>query len=449
MEIIVGDIYSMVASGKNYAKEIEIIRSICRARPDGYKFMPKYRDGYWDGYISLMHGYSKFPTGLLPLVVSVLESHGIDITIKRDHNTIPYIKVEPDFLRGITLRDYQVDAANIMLSKGRGVAKMATNSGKTEVMAAIIKALDFPNTVVVLHRKELMYQTAQRFEDRLNAYVGMIGDGIKHSSYITVAMIQTLSRINDLHNYIPDTQLVMVDECHHASSSQMMDVLCKINGQYRYGFSGTPLKYDVLSDMKLMAVTGDIIVETSNEFLITEGFSATPKVEIFVVEGDGWNMNYHEAYKSYIVENKGRNNAIKHFALKDTSGTTLILVNQIKHGKILKELIPGAVFVTGSDTTEYRQNVLDIMRKQSGIFIATPIFDEGVDVPSVDTVILAGGGRSHVKLLQRIGRGMRKKSGNNRLLIVDFIDDTNKYLLKHSEDRIELYYDEKFETTLV
>jgi superfamily II DNA or RNA helicase len=90
------------------------------------------------------------------------------------------------------------------------------------------------------------------------------------------------------------------------------------------------------------------------------------------------------------------------------------------------------------------------MRDHSGVFIASPIFDEGIDVPRVDTVILACGGKSYVKLLQRIGRGMRKKDdGKNELIIIDFIDDTNKYLLKHSDRRIKTYVSEGFDAKVV
>lgn len=101
------------------------------------------------------------------------------------------------------------------------------------------------------------------------------------------------------------------------------------------------------------------------------------------------------------------------------------------------------------DSTERRKEVLDMLRAGSGIVISSPIFDEGVDIPSLDCVILAGGGKSQVKLLQRIGRGMRHKDGDNTMKIYDFLDDTNKILLRHSEKRIETYASEGFKTKLI
>jgi superfamily II DNA or RNA helicase len=124
----------------------------------------------------------------------------------------------------------------------------------------------------------------------------------------------------------------------------------------------------------------------------------------------------------------------------------LILVTRIDHGLELQKMIEGSVFISGSDTTEFRQETIQKMRESKfGVYIATTIFDEGVDIPSVDTVILAAGGKSHVRLLQRIGRGMRHKEGLNQLIIHDFLDDTNMYLLSHSEERIDTYAKEGFQ----
>jgi hypothetical protein len=244
---------------------------------------------------------------------------------------------------------------------------------------------------------------------------------------------------------------IAVHNCHHISSNQMMDVLFSIPGSYRYGFSGTPLKYDVLSDMKLVAATGDILYETTNKFLIEAGYSAVPKVRMHVVESDDlvdWEMNYQDAYNTLIVNNHTRNTVIAKQA-SESSGIVLILVNRIDHGKILHEMIPNSVFVSGSDSTEDRNFVIERMRDgESGTYIATPIFDEGIDVPAVDTIILAAGGKSHVKLLQRVGRGLRKKDGDNTLIVHDFLDDTNSYLLEHSQERADTYARQKFETCI-
>lgn len=452
MNIVVGDVWSSIQEPRKNMKALAIVRSLCRARPEGYMFMPKFKSGRWDGYISLMKGMNKFPSGLLDIVMAGLQRKDIETTL-HVQRTPGWDVIEPGDLSGITLRDYQLEAIHSLLIHRRGVAKMATNSGKTEVMAGIIKALHIPKTVVVLHRKELLHQTADRFSDRLGIDVGKIGDGIWDVKTVTVAMVQTLSN-RGLDGVFDGNVLLMIDECHHASSDQMMDVLFDVPGCYRFGFSGTPLKHDILSDMKLIGVTGEIVVDVSNEYLVEEGYSAKPTVLIHVIEGTNdpldWELEYQEAYEKLIVINDARNHIIADFA-SNFHGLVLILVDRIDHGKILKSLIFDAVFVNGSDTYSYRNQVLEEMRQsKSGVVIASPIFNEGVDVPSVDAVVVAGGGVSHVNLLQKIGRGMRAKSdGDNSLTIVDFLDDTNTYLLEHSDGRIDVYIQEGFDTELI
>ena len=447
IRIQVGELYSTVLEPRIHMGAISIIRDVCKARPAGYQFMPKYKARRWDGYSSLMRTFNAFPSGLLPMVLTALKSNG--------YNSIELVKPEPiaclntldeNILSGITLRDYQLEAAKHLIENKRGVAKMATNSGKTEVMAAVIKAFG-RKAVVLVHRKELMYQTAQRFIDRGIENVGMVGDSLFDPKDVTVAMIQTLHNRVDLSCFFGNVVL-FIDECHTLSSDEAQDVYFRIPGYHRYGVSGTPLKHDTLSDMRLMAATGPVIFEITNDFLISRGYSARPTIEICVIEQkDDDELDYHDAYDKFIVNNAVRNKKIADYA-KAIDGAVLILVSRVEHGKIL-ESMTGGKFVSGSDTTATRQAALAKMKKGSGITIASPIFDEGVDVPGVNAVILAGGGSSHIKLLQRIGRGLRQKSNGNELKVLDFIDDTSAHLLKHSNDRIDTYAAEGFETVII
>ncbi len=446
MEIIieVDDIYSTIKT----QKALPMIRMVCRARPDGYMYMRKFRQGRWDGYISLMKGMNKFPTGLLSMVTEQLEKRNHNIILHHNGTGASFQPVVENGLEGVVLRDYQVDASNELLEKGRGVAKMATNAGKTVCISAILKAVDSP-AIVIVHTKELLYQTAERIALRTGMEVGKIGDGIWDPQKFTVGMIQTLSKRTTTKEFefFQDNCVLIVDECHHVSSTQMLDVLDKLPGKFRFGFSGTPLKHDVLADMKLIGMTGDVVVDIPNEYLISRGFSATPLVHFYIIESDDevlWELDYQTAYKLCIVENDERNRIISKAAI-DANGVVLVLVTRIGHGETLQSMIPGSIFVNGSHSSDIRREILDEMRTgKEGVYIATQIFDEGVDVPAVDNVVIASGGKSHIKLLQRVGRGIRAKDGDNMLHIHDFIDDTNQYLLDHSEARISIYDEEGF-----
>ena len=119
----------------------------------------------------------------------------------------------------------------------------------------------------------------------------------------------------------------------------------------------------------------------------------------------------------------------------------------IKHGNILKELIPGSVFLHGAHAGKVRKKHLDIMRTgKSGITIATSIFDEGIDCRPLNTLILGGSGKSQTRALQRVGRTLRTytdESGNKKThaTIIDF-EDHYKYMLPHSKKRKKMYQTE-------
>lgn len=449
--IIVGDVYSKLNGCPPHL--LVKVRSLAKARPEGYQHMPKYRNGQWDGYISLMHGMYHVPTGLLRDVVDLLYSANVKIVYNYDNiRRVNAMQVHKDMLHGIVMRDYQVDATRTLLSRERGVARMATNSGKTVVIAALIKCLVNKNALVVVNSKELLYQTSNKLRNMLGREVGLIGDGHRSSSDVCVATIQTLSSLekqSDWTKRFASNVVLIVDECHHVSGNRTFDVLMKIPGWYRFGLSGTPLQSQALRDLKLIAATGPVCVNISNNYLIKHEWSATPTIHIIDVgtdDNDYWELSYPNAYDACIVNNDFRNKTIVNIAMQEKDSSVLVIVDRIKHGLMLQEMIPGSCFLCGQSDIELRMATLAKLARGGGqVVIATNIFDEGVDVPALDVIILAGGGKSYVRLLQRLGRGLRKKEGNNRLTVYDFWDDTNKYLIAHSERRYDTYIEEGFE----
>lgn len=452
--IRVGNVYSSVIPAS--AKIKRLVTSACAAKPAGYRFMPRFKAGFWDGNVSLAVGNS-FPTGLLGLVCEAFRYKKIQYKLDWNGcNRTLNFTIQPDMLCGIELRDYQLDAMQTLLEAKRGIAKMATNAGKTEVFAGIIKANKIPQTIITVHRKELMYQTAERLKIRLGCTIGLYGDGIRDIQNITVCMIKTLyNDKNRVDVSFLSPEILIIDECHNTSSDTYMDVLRVIQAPQRYGFSGTPLKRDLLSDLKLIGMTGRVLVEITNHQLIEWGYSADPCVLMYEVDGNekDYNLPYQEAVDRCIVNSQERNELVCNLAAKGVQSgeTVLVFVNRIEHGYNLgnalrwREQGLSAKFVNGGDNTEIRQNVLqDMAAGQPGVYIATNIFDEGVDVPGVDHLIMAAGGESPRQLLQRIGRGLRKKDGENALKVSDFIDYSNKHLNKHSMSRMGVYIEEGF-----
>ena len=351
-----------------------------------------------------------------------------------------------------------------MLIARRGIAKMATNAGKTFVFAALLRKLMLPSLIIV-QSLDLLYQTSERLIQYLDSEVGIIGDGnFVLGEYATVATIQTLNSCRERHTAAfrmlsRDNAILIVDECHHVAHNKTFDILMEIHGWYRWGFSGTPLDRGELNDLKLIACTGPVLTEISNAELISRGHSSIPTIHLHDMGGvddDAWDLNYHDAYVQCIVECLERNLRIVEIAndCVRANKSVLVIVKWIRHGEILLDMISSSntnvMFVSGSSTNEERKTALCNMADGIPmVVIATTIFDEGVDVPALDSIILACGGRSTLKLLQRIGRGLRAKSGANEVEIHDFLDTDSKHLLEHSDARIGVYEQEGFKYELV
>ncbi|NJO65375.1 MAG: hypothetical protein HC836_46965 [Richelia sp. RM2_1_2] len=153
--------------------------------------------------------------------------------------------------------------------------------------------------------------------------------------------------------------------------------------------------------------------------------------------------SYQEIYKDAIVENKVRNEMIANVAntMSANGRNILILVKHIEHGNILEKMIDKSTFLHGSHSKKERESHLELMKKcKAGPTISSSIFDEGVDVRPLNTLILAGSGKSSTRALQRVGRVLRKCELTNKksALVVDFRDYC-KHLKSHSDKREKIY----------
>lgn len=442
----------------------------------GYRFMPRFKRGFWDGRTKLYRQQTRtFPTGLLEDVREALEDSGIKVLIE-DKRSMPALPVLDDSwgeklkLEGVSFDypyDFQPNVAKIMMEKQRGVVAIATNGGKTEIACLVTAALRQP-TLFMVPGKELLYQTAERFRTRLRldtGACGTIGDGSwSPGSWVTVATVQTLfqglakPRVQD---FLKRTQMVFADECHHVGSDSWYQVLRACPAYFRYGLSGTPLKRTDGADLRLVGATGPVIAEIRNKDLIERGISNPVEIQFLKITEPEIprGVEYADAYKIGIVENPYRNKAFCKLAEQFVAEgrMIMILVREIDHGLRLDKGLwtyckfTPHQFISGKESSDIRRKALSDFRKGDlPIIIATSILDEGVDIPNIDVLMLAGSGKSSIKTLQRVGRGLRRGGTAGKLIVVDTADFQNNYLLKHSLQRMEDYKGEGcFEITVL
>jgi superfamily II DNA or RNA helicase len=424
----------------------------------GHEFVAAFQNGFWDGRKKLFNKRRKcFPSGLVPLVVEALKEDGFEVEVLDSRQSPGNIFIGPHDLElnGISFDypyEFQPKAAMALCKAGRGVLDVATNGGKSSIAALVIKMIKQP-TLFVVPSLELLYQIKEVFEERLKTEVGIVGDGNWNPNIITVATIGTLySRMatDDGKQLLNGVGLLIVDEVHHGSSDSYYEVMRACNAYYRFGMSGTPLKRTDGSSLKLIAVTGPVVYSIKNKELIARGISAQPYLKFIEINKPrlARSLKYRDVYVKGIVENEYRNNLLAETALQyaKEGHTVIILIREIAHGKIFDKILPSTVshrFISGKETSEFRRQTLkDFKEGKIPILISSTILDEGVDVPNIDVGILAGGGKSSIKLLQRIGRTLRTGGSHDWVIIIDTIDLQHRYLAKHSYGRLQIYKEE-------
>lgn len=456
MKIYIDNCYSTLSQ---YVHEIDrAITVSC----ENYFFSQKYKAGLWDGKHHFLKSSSlKFPTGLLNIVIDAAKSANIEVELM-DNRQKPFVDLAKNWkeserlLAGIEMRDYQLDALVAAFEKERGCLEMATASGKTEVAAAIIKVLGL-RTIFLVHTRDLLRQTKERFELRLGEDIGMLGEGVSDLPHrIVVATVQSVDAWlkkdeRAAKAWLKTFSVLFLDECHHASAKTWEHIcLLTQNAYFRFGLSGTILRRDDLSNMRMLSVFGPAIYRLPAAELIKRGYLSGIVVNMVdnpeVIDGTSW----QQVYSAGIVESVQRNAKIIGLALEEfrLGRRVMILVRQIRHGEILLAGLQTAavptVFLHGSTDSEERESEKKRFNTDGNfVLIASVIFDEGVDIPEINSLIIAAGGKSEIRVIQRVGRGLRKKADNGLLTVFDFMD-SSKFLRKHSAKRLAVYRKEQF-----
>jgi superfamily II DNA or RNA helicase len=284
---------------------------------------------------------------------------------------------------------------------------------------------------------------------------GGFGDSCRDGNVYNIEVAET-------HTYVVNG--IVVHNCHHGSSDSWTKLLLSVPASVRIGLSGTADKRGSLDYWRLMAVAGPVVYRLTSSELIARGFLSRPKIAFITDEkvfgpaissykrgrttapnpGNDmlpWNTIYADA----IVNNKHYNSAVAQFArsLVQRKHPTVVMCAQTTHIKNIvaecKRIGLKVVSIEGANAVATRMKALDnLVKKRDHVLVCSPIFDEGIDVPDIEAVVLAGGGKSLVKLIQRIGRVLRKKAnGRNKAVIVDFGHSHNQHTAKHAIERVE------------
>ena len=477
--ITVNNVYCRLSGIKNI-DFVDSLDNMLSYYVEGYKYTRAYTHGWfdkkegkfrqWDGKKHLLTQRMIFPTGLLDRVTAFLEFNGIPFNIIDNRNSP---KNESLQITAYKPRPYQIHAVETAVAKDHGIIRVGTGGGKTLIASMLLARYNIPSIIYVVG-KDLLYQFYKDMKKCLGEEkVGIIGDGKCDVKQFNVCSVWTAakafelkskvslddedwspevlelnsSRKQKIKNAIQTANLAIFDEAHFLACDTIQSIFkAGTSCRYTFGLTGTDWRDDG-ADILMEAVCGPRIYNMPASNLIKQGYLVPPKIALLEVPRNPEikkNMKWPQVYSKYITNNKIRNQMTIDSAKKliQMGKKVLILIRYIKHGKNLVAMmgeIP-VFFVNGELSGEEREDVK--MRFENGeikCLIASSVFDIGVDIPSLDALILAGGGKSTVRTLQRIGRAIRRGGKDKKdAIVVDFIDNA-KYLNKHSAIRIAVY----------
>ena len=408
----------------------------------GHEYSEKYQTGEWDGKELLLYSTKKtgiryFPAGLLDKVRGILDAFDEEYTVDYPPPTEP-IKLKLSWKSHITLYPDQQEAVDAAIGAGFGTICMPTGTGKTVVAMAIMNVLKV-KTVIVVHRKELVKQWAIALRETLGYDPGIVGSGKETWKDITIVMVQSMQRKKSIPK---EFDLLILDESHHTPARSAYQLAMKCNATFRYGLSATPTRTDG-AELKMFAAVGEIIYKSKPESAIKKGRIVRPEfrfIETIHPRNVFQGMPFHEAYTLGITTNEDRNNKIVSQAnmLLQEGHTVYIHVEEVAHGKWIAGHIPEAGFVCGEDKKKIRDKLIDDFSEGKTKILVSTLLGEGVNIPSITAIIMAGGKKSESGCIQKIGRALRTLPGKEKAIVVDF-KDKGAYLYDHWQERYSAY----------
>jgi superfamily II DNA or RNA helicase len=449
-----------------------------RAWLESYLGVPeKRRDGLVR--VTLVAADGSFPSGFVPLVVEDAAKEGIEVEVT-DERTVPQAPSPTADLGW--LMQFQLEAVEAAVVAGRGIIHCPTASGKTEIMVGVSALLDSVPILALTHRASLLEEIRERHERRLGIGVGVWQGQTFAPKRVTVASVDTVVRALDRRSpkalaYLQRVRVLHVDECHAAAADKFQRVAAAmVNAYYRFGYSATPHSRADQRSALVVGVLGPTLYRITTQELVAEGQTAKATVHMldypttpkYAAQGAGW----AEVYRSAITEDPARNRLVVS-TMTRAAKPALCFVRDVEHGKLLTHLLGkrgiNAETVWGDLPVPVREAA--VRRLEHGdvdVIVCSVVFQEGVNIPALRSVMHAAAGKAHIPALQNLGRGTRRKDRDGRVVkdsvdVYDVADShcgcavttpegtthyghrTCRLLAEHTRERIKAYRSEGYE----
>ena len=442
------------------------------------RYLPAYKLGRWDGCTSFFGLGGATFMSLLPEVIEELINFGYDPEID-DHRTSPplnFSKISEDFWGDLTwpeghrfagekirLRDDQVEVVNKFLENPQCIQEIATGFGKTITTATLSKICEkYGRTITIVPNKSLVEQTEEDFINcRLDVGV-YYGDRKELGKTHTICTWQSLNILDKkskdtteedvltLAEFLNGVETVIVDEVHMAKAEVLKKLLTQnlANCAIRWGLTGTIPKEDI-DFQNIRAGLGEVVHEVKAHELQEKGILSNCHVNI--IQTAEWKEfgSYPEELK-YLVTNEDRMEYVSNLIREiSQGGNTLVLVDRIESGRIITSNIEDSVFISGEvKTKDRKEEYKEVAISDNKLIVATyGVAAVGINIPRIFNLVLLEAGKSFTRVIQSIGRGIRKADDKDHVEIWD-ITAASKYAKKHLTDRKRFYKEAKYPFTV-
>ena len=443
------------------------------------RYLPQYKLGRWDGTVGFFGLGGSGYINHLDVVLKTLDELGVSVSDIEDQRqkhdlNFPVIterywadqgvcwpKGHPAEGEEIILRDYQVEAINNFIKHPQSLQEIATGAGKTITTATLSHLTEpYGRSLIIVPNKSLVTQTE---EDYINCGLDAgvyFGDRKELGKTHTICTWQSLnimdkknkdgSAILSLAEFLDGVSTVIVDEVHQAKADVLKKLLTQNlkNAPIRWGLTGTIPK-EQFEFQSILASLGPVTGSITAKELQDKGVLSNCHVNICQLVDLPAHSDYQSELK-YLVTNDDRLNYIgKLLNTVKQSGNTLILVDRISAGEKLQELIPGSVFVKGDVKLKDRKEAYDEINEGTNhVVIATyGVAAVGINIPRIFNLVLIEPGKSFVRVIQSIGRGVRKAKDKDFVQIWD-ITSTCKYAKRHLTQRKKFYKEAEYPFTI-
>jgi len=443
------------------------------------RYMPQYKLGRWDGKVAFFGIGGTGYVNHLDTIVEILQNNSVeiaDIEDRRHPVTLDLQPITEDYWKqqgvkwpaghlaageDIVLRDYQVEAINNFLGNPQSLQEIATGAGKTITTATLSHIAEkYGRTLVVVPNKSLVQQTEEDYRNcglDCGVYFGDRKDLSKTHTICTWQSLNILDKkskdgtaVLTLAEFLDGVSTIIIDEVHQAKAEVLKNLLTRNlrNAPIRWGLTGTVPK-ERFEFEALHASIGPVIGQITAKELQDKGVLSNCHVNIVQLIDTVAHRDYQSELK-YLVTEENRVNYIAKMLNKiKESGNTLILIDRISAGELLHERIENSIFIKGDVKLKDRKSAYDeIQDADNMVIVATyGVAAVGINIPRIFNLVLIEPGKSFVRVIQSIGRGVRKAKDKDFVQIWDFTS-TCKFAKRHLTERKKFYRDAQYPFTI-